>query len=117
MCVCVCIKIFILYICTYNSMVFTHKPHIYIYGSIFFIHLITPISSHDQDVTQSQFCKWSLTGLKSEFSFLREIVLPRLKTPSLSYYLPIAGERMVGFIPFPKGYECYVKYKQPRIRF
>ena len=23
--------------------------------------------------------------------------------PSLSYYLPIAGGRIIGFIPFPKG--------------
>ena len=38
--------------------------------------------------------KWSLTGLNSEFTRAEELSLP--------YYLPIAGRRIIGFIPFPR---------------
>ena len=41
------------------------------------------------------FVKWSLTGLNSEFSFSKADEL------SLSYYLPIVGGGIIGFIPFP----------------
>ena len=47
--------------------------------------------------TRSIF-KRSLTGLNSEFSFC----LTKAEEPSLSYYLPIAGGRIIGFIPFPR---------------
>ena len=46
--------------------------------------------------------KRSLTGLNSEFSFSLTSCLTKAKEPSLSYYLPIAGRRMIGFIPFPR---------------
>ena len=49
-----------------------------------------------QDMTQGQFFKRSLTGLNSEFSF------SPAEEPSLPYYLPIAGGRIIGFIPFSR---------------
>ena len=44
----------------------------------------------------------SLTGLNSEFSFSKTSCLTKAEEPSLSYYLPIAGGRIIGFIPFPR---------------
>ena len=55
-----------------------------------------------QDMTHGQFFKWSLTGLNSEFSFSWTSCLTKAEEPSLSYYLPIAGGRIIGFIPFTK---------------
>ena len=63
------------------------------------MYLSTPL--HRQDVTQGQFFKQSLTDLNSEFSFLIGC-LTKAKEPNLSYYLPIAGERIIGFILFPR---------------
>ena len=51
--------------------------------------------------TRSIF-KRSLTGLNSEFSFSQTSCLTKAEEPSLSYYLPIAGGRIIGFIPFPR---------------
>ena len=51
--------------------------------------------------TRSIF-KRSLTGLNSEFSFSYTSCLTKAEEPSLSYYLPIAGGRIIGFIPFPR---------------
>ena len=51
--------------------------------------------------TRSIF-KWSLTGLNSEFSFSLTSCLTKAEEPSLPYYLPIAGGRIFGFIPFPR---------------
>ena len=51
--------------------------------------------------TRSIF-KRSLTGLNSEFSFSQTSCLTKAEEPSLSYYLPIAGWRIIGFIPFPR---------------
>ena len=51
--------------------------------------------------TRSIF-KRSLTGFNSEFSFSLTSCLTKAEEPSLSYYLPIAGGRIIGFIPFPK---------------
>ena len=48
------------------------------------------------------FFKRSLTGLNSEFSFSETSCLTKAKEPSLPYYLPIAGGRIIGFIPFPR---------------
>ena len=53
-------------------------------------------------MTQGQIFKWSLTGLNSEFSFSETSCLTKAKESSLSYYLPIAGGRIIGFIPFPR---------------
>ena len=49
----------------------------------------------------------NLTGLNSEFSFTKELPSPgvaftKAEGPSLPYYLPIAGGRIIGFIPFPR---------------
>ena len=52
-------------------------------------------------MTQGQFFKQSLTGLSSEFSFSETSCLTKAEEPSLPYYLPIAGGRIIGFIPFP----------------
>ena len=51
--------------------------------------------------TRSIF-KRSLTGLNSEYSFSLTSCLTKAEEPSLSYYLPIAGGRVIGFIPFPR---------------
>ena len=53
-------------------------------------------------MSQSQFFKRSLTGLNSEFSFSLTSCLTKAEEPSLPYYLPIAGGRIIGFIPFPR---------------
>ena len=51
--------------------------------------------------TRSIF-KRSLTGLNSEFSFSYTSCPTKAEEPSLSYYLLIAGWRIIGFIPFPR---------------
>ena len=45
--------------------------------------------------------KRSLTGLNSEYSFLTSC-FTKAEEISLSYYLPIARGRIIGFIPFPR---------------
>ena len=39
--------------------------------------------------------------MNSEFSFSKISCLTKAEEPSLPYYLPIAGGRIIGFIPFP----------------
>ena len=51
--------------------------------------------------TRSIF-KLSLTGLNSEFSLSYTSCFTKAKENSLPYYLPIAGGRIIGFIPFPR---------------
>ena len=51
--------------------------------------------------TRSIF-KQSLTGFNSEVSFSLTSCLSKAEEPSLPYYLPIAGQRIIGFIPFPR---------------
>ena len=51
--------------------------------------------------TRSIF-KRSLTGFNSEFSFSLTSCLTKAEELSLPYYLPIAGGRIIGFIPFPR---------------
>ena len=51
--------------------------------------------------TRSIF-KRCLTGLNSEFSFSKTSCLTKAEEPSLSYYLPIAGGKIIGFIHFPR---------------
>ena len=51
--------------------------------------------------TRSIF-KWTLTGLNSEFSFSLTSCRTKVEKPSLPYYLPIAGGRIIGFIRFPR---------------
>ena len=40
--------------------------------------------------------------MNSEFSFSSTSYLTEAEEPSLPYYLPIAGGRIIGFIPFPR---------------
>ena len=41
-------------------------------------------------------------GLVKDFSFSLISCLTKAEEPSLPYYLPIVGGRIIGFIPFPK---------------
>ena len=61
--------------------------------------LFTNPSAREGYDTRSIF-KRSLTGLNSEFSFSYTSCLTKAEEPSLPYYLPIAGGRIIGFIPF-----------------
>ena len=45
--------------------------------------------------------KQSLTGLNSEFSFLISF-LTKAVEPSLPYYLPVTGGKVIALIPFPR---------------
>ena len=40
--------------------------------------------------------------MNSDFSFSKTSCLTKAEEPSLSYYLPIAEGRIIGFIPFPR---------------
>ena len=51
--------------------------------------------------TRSIF-KRGLAGFYSEFSFSYTSCLTKAEEPSLPYYFPIAGGRIIGFIPFPR---------------
>ena len=63
---------------------------------------IYPTPPLGQDMTQGQFLKQGLAGLNSEFSFSYTSCLTTAEEPSLPNYLPIAGGRIIGFIPFPR---------------
>ena len=56
---------------------------------------------HLQDVTGSIF-EWSATGLNLEFYFSWTGCYTKVKELTLSYYLPIAWAKIVGFIPFAR---------------
>ena len=65
--------------------------------------------------TRSIF-KRSFTGLSSEFSFFETSCLTKAEEPSLPYYLPVAGGRIIGFIPFPWVLvQCEMKSVSSRI--
>ena len=64
--------------------------------------IFTNPSARTGNDTRSIFFKRSLTGLTSEFSFSKNSCLTKTEEPSLPYYLPIAGGRIIGFIPFPR---------------
>ena len=53
-------------------------------------------------MTTRSIFKRSLTAFNSEFSFSYTSCLTKAEDPSLSYYLHIAGGRIIGFIPFPR---------------
>ena len=72
-----------------TNNLFTYKSYIYI-----------PTILHKWDVTQGQFLsKVQQVWIQSFPSFIL-VAIPRLKS-SLSYYLLIAGGRVVGLISFP----------------
>ena len=56
---------------------------------------------HSGRIWHKVIFKRSLTGLNSEHSFSKTSSLAKVEEPSLSHYLPIAGGRIFGFIPFP----------------
>ena len=74
--------------------------YIYILSSID-IYVFTNLSVQAGYDTRSIF-KRSLTGLNLEFCFSLTSCLNKAEEPSLPYYLPIAGGRIIGFIPFPR---------------
>ena len=65
-----------------------------------FILFTNPFARAGYDT--SSIFKRSLTGLNSEFSFSLTSYLTKAEELCLSYYLPIAGGRIIGFIPFPR---------------
>ena len=67
---------------------------------MFISYLPTPSARAGYDA-RSIF-KRSLTGLNPEFSFSYTSCLTKAEEPSLPYYLPTAGGRIIGFIPFPR---------------
>ena len=69
--------------------------------SVLSVFIFTNPSARAGYDTRSVF-KRSLTGLNSDFSFSYTCCLYRAEEPSLPYYLPIAGGRIIGFIPFPR---------------
>ena len=69
-------------------------------GSVYLLIFTNPYDRAGYD-TRSIF-KLSLTGLNSVFSFSKTSCLTMAEEPSLPYYLPIAGGRITGFIPFPR---------------
>ena len=81
--------------------------YIYIYIFIYIYYLYVYISylpkpSPRAGYDTSSIFKRSLTGLNSEFSFSWTSCLTKAEEPSLFYYLPIAGGRIIGFILFPR---------------
>ena len=79
------------------------KLYIWIIKRLFSLNILDilpylPTSPLGQDMTRGQF----LSGLNSEFSFSATSCLAKEEEPSLLYYLPIAGGRIIGFIPFPR---------------
>ena len=60
---------------------------------------IYPTPPLGQDLTKGQFLSG---GLNSEFSFSYTSCLAKAEEPCLPYYLPIAGGRIIGYIPFPR---------------
>ena len=66
-----------------------------------FLTIFTKPSARAGYDTRSIF-KRSLTGFNSEFSFSKTSCLTKTEEPSLPYYLPIAGGRIIGFIHFPR---------------
>ena len=73
-------------------------------NSASYCHLLrqNSIPPHNQDVTQGQFLKRSLTGFNSVFSFFNISYHNKVKEHSLPCYLPIAGGRIIGFISFQR---------------
>ena len=80
-----------------------NKSHIYLFNNP---------SARTGCNTRSVF-KRSLTGLISKFFFSEISCQSKTKEPGLRYFSPIAGERVIGFILFPRIL-IYVKCNQPR---
>ena len=76
--------------CERESCIWKYMYHICIY--------LTP--PHEQDVTQCQFLKRSLTGFNPEFSFSSTGCLAKAEDLRVPCYLLITGGRIIGFMPF-----------------
>ena len=77
------------------------KPiHVHTYVVDVYSYLPNPSVRAGYDI--GSIFKRSLAGLNSEFSFSKTSCLTKAEEPSLPYYLPIAGGRIIGFIPFPR---------------
>ena len=63
---------------------------------------LTQTFHHKQDVTQGQFSSGVHLVWIQSFFFSLIGYHTKVKEPSMPYYLPIAGKRIVGFIPFWK---------------
>ena len=61
-----------------------------------------PIPSARAGYDTRSIFKRILTGLNSEFSFSKTSCLTKAEESSMPYYLPIAGGRIIGFIPFTR---------------
>ena len=70
-------------------------------ASLWWVSYLPNPSARTEYDTMSVF-KRSLTGLNSEFFFSWTSCLTKAEEPSLPYYLPIAGGRIFGFIPFTR---------------
>ena len=64
-------------------------------------YILTIFTNPSARAGYDTFFKQSLTGLNSVFSFSYTSCLTKAEEPSVLYYLPIAGGRIFGFIPFP----------------
>ena len=83
--------------------VFFYPPLIKLFNDIqLFAHSYLPNPSARAGYDTRSIFKRSLTGLNSEFSFSYTSCLTKTEEPSLPYYLPIAGGRIIGFISFPR---------------
>ena len=60
-----------------------------------------PTPPFGQDMTQGQFLSGVYQVWIQRFPSPRLVASPRAEEISLSYYLPIAGGIIIGFIPFP----------------
>ena len=88
------------YICTHTEDMVTFRAMSSQENWRYHIIFTNPSAQAGYD-TRSIF-KRSLTRLNSEFSFSYTSCLTKAEEPSLSYYLPIAGGIIIGFIPFPR---------------
>ena len=85
---------FSVFSCSVSNLFLNSNTYLYIYV------FTNPSARAGYDI-RSIF-KQSLTSFNSEFSFSSIICLTKAEEPSLPYYLPIAGGRIIGFIPFPR---------------
>ena len=104
-----CIPFILVYLYE-SSMIFSlliGKILVFMHFSLSFTFILfaNPSARAGYD-TRSSF-KRSLTGLNSEFSFSLTSCLSKAEELSLSYYLPIARGRIIGFIPFPRVLMLY----------
>ena len=84
------------------SFLFFYPLFLYLFPAFYLYLPYLPNPSTRAGYDTKSIFKWSLTGLNSDFSFSETSCLTKAEEPSLPYYLPIAGGRIIGFIPFPR---------------